>query len=118
MYDAARRARPGAFDLVFTGIGAICWLPDIRRWAAVVAACCSRAGGCSSGRDTRCCGRSTTRAPTGCSPSSTRTSSARSRFVWDEPGTYVETDVEFAHNVTHEWNHGLGEIVTALLTPD
>ena len=38
-------------------------------------------------------------------------------LVWDEPdgGTYVRTDVKFTHNVTHEWNHGLGEIVTALL---
>ena len=36
-------------------------------------------------------------------------------LVWDEDGTYVETDAEFTHNVTHEWNHGLGEIVTALL---
>ena len=27
----------GAFDLVYTGIGALCWLPDIRRWAEVVA---------------------------------------------------------------------------------
>jgi hypothetical protein len=36
-------------------------------------------------------------------------------LVFDEPGTYVETDVVFAHNTTHEWNHGLGEIVTALL---
>ena len=25
------------FDLVYTGIGALCWLPDIRRWAQVVA---------------------------------------------------------------------------------
>ena len=25
------------------------------------------------------------------------------------------TDVEFTHNATREWNHGLGEIVTALL---
>ena len=25
-----------AFDLVFTGVGALCWLPDIDRWAAVV----------------------------------------------------------------------------------
>ena len=31
------------------------------------------------------------------------------------PGTYVETDVEFTQTVTHEWNHGLGEIVTSLL---
>ena len=29
-----------------------------------------------------------------------------------EGGTYVETDAEFVHNTTHEWNHGLGEIVT------
>ncbi len=36
-------------------------------------------------------------------------------LVWDEGGTYVETDQEFTHNVTHEWNHGLGEIVTAVL---
>ena len=33
----------------------------------------------------------------------------------DEGGTYVETDAVFEHNVTDEWNHGLGEIVTALL---
>jgi hypothetical protein len=27
----------GTADLVFTGIGALCWLPDIRRWAGIVA---------------------------------------------------------------------------------
>ena len=32
-----------------------------------------------------------------------------------EPGTYVETGHVFQHTVTHEWNHGLGEIVTAVL---
>ena len=36
-------------------------------------------------------------------------------MVFDEGGTYVETDAVFTHNRTHEWNHGLGEIVTALL---
>ena len=30
-------------------------------------------------------------------------------------GTYVATDVVFQHNVTHTWNHGLGEIITALM---
>jgi hypothetical protein len=37
-------------------------------------------------------------------------------MVFDEEGTYVETDVVFTHNRTHEWNHGLGEIVTALMS--
>jgi hypothetical protein len=35
--------------------------------------------------------------------------------VWEDGGTYVATDAVFMHNVTHEWNHGLAEIVTALL---
>jgi hypothetical protein len=34
--------------------------------------------------------------------------------VWDGGGTYVETDVQFTHNRSYNWNHGLGEIVTAL----
>jgi hypothetical protein len=35
--------------------------------------------------------------------------------IYDEGGTYVETDAVFTHNVTHEWNHGIGEIITAVL---
>jgi SAM-dependent methyltransferase len=35
VYDA-REVLPGAFDLVYVTWGAINWLPDIRRWAAVV----------------------------------------------------------------------------------
>ena len=35
--------------------------------------------------------------------------------IFDSPGTYVQTDVTFTQTVTHEWNHGLGEIVTARL---
>ena len=36
----------------------------------------------------------------------------------DEDGTYVETDVRFDNNLSHNWNHGLGEIITALLAVD
>jgi len=35
--------------------------------------------------------------------------------VWEDGGTYVETDVVFAVSTTHSWNHGLGEIATALI---
>ena len=35
--------------------------------------------------------------------------------TYSEGGTYVQTDVEFTHNTSHTWNHGLGEIITALL---
>lgn len=32
-----RPSRPGAWDIVFTSYGAICWLPNLERWAEVVA---------------------------------------------------------------------------------
>ena len=38
LYDAVRALGPNRFDLVYTGIGALCWLPDVRRWAEVVSA--------------------------------------------------------------------------------
>lgn len=37
VYDAAELLGAERFDLVYTGIGALCWLPDICRWAHVVA---------------------------------------------------------------------------------
>src|SRR6478672_2154446 len=38
LYGAPAALGRERFDLVYTGIGALCWLPDIRRWAEVVAA--------------------------------------------------------------------------------
>jgi SAM-dependent methyltransferase len=35
--DDVPRVAPGPFDLVFTTWGTICWLPDMRRWAQVIA---------------------------------------------------------------------------------
>lgn len=38
LYDAPTAiAEPGSFDLVYTSWGVTCWLPDIRRWAEIVA---------------------------------------------------------------------------------
>lgn len=36
-YDAVELLGAARFDLVYTGVGAICWLPSIGRWADVVA---------------------------------------------------------------------------------
>lgn len=35
--DQAPDLAPGPFDLVFTTWGTICWLPDVRKWAEVIA---------------------------------------------------------------------------------
>jgi SAM-dependent methyltransferase len=104
-----------AFDLVFTGIGALCWLPDIRRWAQTVAALL-RPGGRLFLREghpvlwaldyDRSDGLMALEYPYFEQPDPQ---------VWEEEGTYVPTDTVFTHNTTHEWNHGIGEIVTAVL---
>ncbi|MEV6849612.1 class I SAM-dependent methyltransferase [Actinoplanes sp. NPDC051411] len=111
----ARAALDGDFDLVYTGVGALNWLPDINRWARTVRSLL-RPGGrlhireghpvlwsLDYDRDDDLLALHTTYfeqpAP----------------LVIDEQYTYVTTDHRFQATVTHEWNHGLGEIVTALL---
>ena len=113
VYDAAGVLGAGGFDLVFTGIGALCWLPSARRWAEVVAALL-RPGGRLFIRE-------------GHPVLGTVDDTSDGKLVieypyferdepntWTEGGTYVETDAVFSHNTSYEWNHGLGEIVTAL----
>ena len=116
VYDALTVLEPRSFDLVYTGIGALGWLPDIARWAAVVAGLL-RAGGrlfireghpmLWSLEDSR---------PDGLLVVEYPYFEREEPMVFDQGGTYVETDAVFTHNRTHEWNHGLGEIMTALMT--
>ncbi len=114
-YAAADVLGRGGFDLVFTGIGALCWLPSVRRWAGVVADLL-RPGGRLFIReghpmlwaldDTRKDGLLAVEFPY---------FERDEPLIWDEGGTYVQTEVAFEHTVSYSWNHGLGEIVTALL---
>jgi SAM-dependent methyltransferase len=114
VYDAPQAVGTG-YDLVYTGIGALCWLPDIKRWGRTVAALL-RPGGRLFIREGH---------PVLWALDYERADDLlalelpyfenKEPLIFDEPGTYVATDVEIAHTTTHEWNHGLGEIVTALL---
>ena len=114
VYSAPDALGGATFDLVYTGTGALCWLPDIRRWARTVAALL-RPGGRLFMREGH---------PVVWALDYDRTDGLlvlefpyfelREASVWNEGGTYVETDAVFTHTITHEWNHGLGEIFTAL----
>lgn len=112
----ARSVLDGSFDLVYTGVGALNWLPDIQRWAQTVRSLL-RPGGRLHIREGH---------PVLWSLDYDRDDDLlalresyfeqESPMVFDEPYTYVTTDHQFQATVTHEWNHGLGEIVTALLS--
>jgi 2-polyprenyl-3-methyl-5-hydroxy-6-metoxy-1,4-benzoquinol methylase len=115
VYDAPQILGAERFDLVFTGIGALGWLPDIRRWAEVVASLL-RPGGRLFIREGH---------PMMWTLDDMRADALLTveytyferpePMVFDAATTYVETDAVLANSTTHEWNHGLGEIVSALL---
>ncbi len=105
---------PEQFDIVYTGTGALCWLPDIAGWARV-AAKFVRPGGTLYVRDghpvlhtldlERDDGRLEITLPY----------FEGGPLRWDEGKTYVEEDHQLTHTVQYEWPHGLGETVTALI---
>jgi SAM-dependent methyltransferase len=110
--DALGRER---FDLVYTGVGALCWLPDIGRWAKVVAGLLRPGGRLFIREGHPMLWALTDPRPDGLLVVEYPYFEQPEPMIWDEGGTYVETDEVFTHNVTHEWNHGLGEIVSAVL---
>lgn len=103
------------FDLVFTTWGVLMWLPDLARWAAIVAkmlkprghlylaeahpsAMVLGDGGTAGGR-----------LPTAATPYF-----MRDVMVVDAASGYAN-DQPLDNARTYEWHHGLGEVVTALL---
>ncbi len=115
VYDAADVLPRGGFDLVFTGIGALCWIPSVTRWAAVVEQLLAPGGRLFLREGHPVLWALADPLPDGRLELEHPYVEREEPMVWDEGGTYVETDVEFEHNRTLEWNHGLGEILTALL---
>lgn len=114
VYSAANLLGYGAFDLVFTGIGALCWLPNIAEWAQVVADLL-RPGGRLFIREGHPMLWALDEAHTDKVVVDYPYFETEEPLVDEDEGTYVATDVEFRNNLTHSWNHGLGETVTALL---
>ena len=114
VYAATDVLDAGGFDLVYTGIGALCWLPSIDRWAATVSSLL-RPGGRLFIREGH---------PVLWSMNEELDDDLHLRFPyfepaepleWDSDATYVATDRPLTATKTYEWNHGMGEIVTALL---
>jgi SAM-dependent methyltransferase len=114
LYDAVSVLQAGAFDLVYTGIGALCWLPSIARWAAVVSALLVPGGRLFIREGHPMLWALQDARPDGLLVVAHPYFEREHPDVWTDGGTYVETDTSFSHNTTHTWNHGLGEVFTAL----
>lgn len=102
------------FDVVYTSVGVLCWLPDLERWAAAVAGVL-RGGGRLYVRDTHpalSVWDEVDGVPTPTHPYATP---REEPLTFDEQATYVSGDPGgIVHTRHHEWNHALSEVVTAV----
>jgi SAM-dependent methyltransferase len=110
VYDAVQALAGQTFDIVYTGRGALCWLPDLTRWARTVATLVAPGGFlylaefhpfadvlAEDGRTLD--GDYFQPAP----------------IVVDAPGTYADPDAPMTASRTYEWRHGIGDVVSALI---
>jgi len=110
VYDAVEALGRRRFDIVYTGIGALGWLPDIGSWAQVVAGLL-RPGGVlylveihpivvGMIGDGRTIGQDILDAEYG---------------AWNRHGTYAVPDAVLANTVTFEGVHAISDVLTAVL---
>ncbi|MEV5569951.1 class I SAM-dependent methyltransferase [Spirillospora sp. NPDC052269] len=109
VYDA-REALGATFDIVYTGIGSLPWLPDLGRWAETVAALLNPGGFLYL---------------TEFHPFADALDEETGTTVefdyfdqspqeGDEPGTYADRDAETRNNRSISFVHGIGDVVSAV----
>jgi SAM-dependent methyltransferase len=110
VYDGAHAVDGRTFDLVYTGKGAVCWLPDMQRWAEVMWSLC-RPGGRFYLSEFH---------PLTDQLHDDDTTFARPYFptggdLFEEPGSYAARDAVTTNNVIVDFIHPLSEVMQALL---
>jgi len=108
----ARAAVVGSFDLVYTSIGTITWLPDLDRWAAQVAGLL-RPGGTFYIRDGHPALYAIDEHADGLQVRYPYFGTGHAQ-VWDDATTYAGEGT-VAHSRTYEWAHPLSEIINSLI---
>ncbi len=110
VYDAVDALRGRRFDIVYTGLGAILWLPDIKRWARTMAELVA-----PDGRFYLAEFHPFTEVFAEQSLAVTDSYFNRRPRVFNEAGTYADLEAPTVHNESVEWQHTLGDVVSALI---
>ncbi len=116
VYDA-RAAVTGDFDVLYTSIGVLCWLPDVAGWARVIVSLL-KPGGRLVFRDDhpvfQAIGDDLSNGPVLREPYF----QAVEPSTWEDDTSYVGPVGDapaIIHTRSHQWNHSVAEIITALL---
>ncbi|MFI9259303.1 class I SAM-dependent methyltransferase [Streptomyces sioyaensis] len=110
VYDAAEAVPDAAYDIVYTGIGALNWLPDLERWADTAASLVAPGGFLYLAEFHPLC-----------DALDDETGSrivhdyfSRDAWVGETPGSYTDFGAPTVNNRSVEWQHRLGDVVSAL----
>ncbi len=118
VYDAEQALNGRTFDVVYTGKGALCYLPDLDRWAGTVAALL-KPGGVVYIVEFHPVLRSLGLVPRGEDDDRLvlRNDYLEGRGARELDATFTYTDGPRLTGATtsYEWEHGLGEVVSALV---
>lgn len=101
------------FDIVFLSRGVLMWIEDIDAWAEVCARLL-RPGGVFYLLDNHPLALAATETDNGLTVHGSYFHSAEPAVVVKD-GSYAVTDPGMRHQESREWNHSLGEVVTALV---
>ena len=116
VYDA-RSAIEGDFDLVYTSLGVLCWLPDIAAWGRVVASLL-KPGGKFIIRDDHPMFMTIGEDISQGFKIEQSYFEQTEPMTWEDEGSYIEADEsseKIQHPRNHQWNHALSEIIMALI---
>jgi SAM-dependent methyltransferase len=118
VYDAAEALGGRQYDVVYTGKGAICYLPDLPSWASVVAALL-RPGGRLYIVEFHPVLQSLSPKPDPADGPELLLRhdylEGRGAIERDATNTYTDGPALTSNTTAYEWTHGLGEVITSLV---
>ena len=113
VYDAVEAVEGRRFDVVYTGLGALNWLPDLPRWAAIVAELLEPGGFLYLSEFhpfTWVFADETLEVEYGYFHDPTGES-----FDEGEQGSYADLNAPTRNNATREWAHSLSDVIGAVI---
>lgn len=119
VYDTLEHVE-GKFDLVLVTVGALCWLPDIERWAKIVGELLKPGGMLCLWEVHPLADVLDDHPGQGDSPDSPMLVVKYPYFHeegirCDEDGSYTDKDAKFEHNASILWTQPLGDVINALV---
>jgi SAM-dependent methyltransferase len=110
VYNAVETLGRRSFDVVYTGKGALCWLPDLRRWAEECAALIKPGGWLYV-----CDFHPLVYALDDKGPAVVNNYFSTEPIAGEWQGSYADRDARTVHNLSYEWPHPLPQIFEAIL---